>query len=453
MPPRRRAHGAPPAPAAALSCCVLQLPLPVLQAVFWLLPVDARLRCAEVCRAWRSALADRALWTALDFSGCAALTDALLTCAAARAGGQLRALMLCQDDELSHRALCAVITANASTLSELRGVEHDDTGRWLLSSLFVAAPRLRVLEADVTVTTLTLAVAMLSNQGLYGALRLRRMTIRDPNGWPMQWWNLNASALQGLNSALRDHTSLEYLHLDSLDHRVLIPFCDALEAMLMKRLVSFELTLSFSSFTEPEPTLALVVRLLECDTLTHLGLYRLCGIMNQPEDARFAPLLAALKANTTLTALSLSSNQYRNHVNYCKITPLLRALKSHVSLRRLEISDAACESPYWDKLDRGHAAALSELIAADAPALRELHLLNCAVDIKPAISALAHNTHLQSLRYAPMTPGNGVSDNDVRALLVPALRANTALRDLQLEADDSMSRTMRAAVDSVAQRG
>jgi len=461
MPPRRRARGAPQDPAAALPCRILELPLPVLHAVLSLLPVDARLRCAEVCRAWRAALADRALWTALDFSGCAVLTDALLTAAAARAGGQLRSLTLrenCENDELWRRALLPVVMANANTLRELRGVEYDDTGRQYLFPVLQNAPQLRVLEADMSLSEPFAAIAFLSNQAPYGPLRMRRLTIRDRLGWPARWSNLDASTLHALTAALRGHTSLEYLHLEWLDSNVLMPLSNALDAMLMNRLVSIEFTFASNPFTvsdHPDAILALIVRLLECGTLTHLGLYRLAGFIHS-DDARFSGLWAALRANTTLTSLSTSSHQpqFGDYWNYCKITPWLRALKSHASLRRLEISDTLCESPQWSRLDRDHASALGELIEADAPALREVHLLNCAFDIKPAISALARNSHLRSLRYEPMWLGDGMSDNDVRALLVPALRANRTLRELQLEANEvSMTRTMRAAVASVAQRG
>jgi hypothetical protein len=56
MPPRRRLRADAP-------CAVEALTL-----VFSLLPVDARLRCREVCRAWRDALAASSLWTRLDLS-------------------------------------------------------------------------------------------------------------------------------------------------------------------------------------------------------------------------------------------------------------------------------------------------------------------------------------------------------------------------------------------------
>jgi hypothetical protein len=47
----------------ALPCEALSaLPRALVLHIFSLLPVDVRLRCAEVCKAWRDALAERSLW-------------------------------------------------------------------------------------------------------------------------------------------------------------------------------------------------------------------------------------------------------------------------------------------------------------------------------------------------------------------------------------------------------
>ncbi len=115
MPPRRssRLQAAAPAydPFAAL-------PHALLLALFALLPVDQRLRCAEVCRGWRALLSDVSLWLRLDLSpagGVArdAATNALLRAAAARAAGGLRALDVDDCRSITHEAVCAVAAQNA----------------------------------------------------------------------------------------------------------------------------------------------------------------------------------------------------------------------------------------------------------------------------------------------------------------------------------------------------
>ena len=61
--------------------------------MFLLLPVDARLRCSEVDRAWRALLADKTFYSRLNLSldsGLARFSLPLFRAAAAKAGGQLR---------------------------------------------------------------------------------------------------------------------------------------------------------------------------------------------------------------------------------------------------------------------------------------------------------------------------------------------------------------------------
>ena len=64
---------------------------------FAALPIDARLRCSEVCPSWRAALASaKELWLHVDLSEGSGVTahvsNALLRCACARAGGDLLSL-------------------------------------------------------------------------------------------------------------------------------------------------------------------------------------------------------------------------------------------------------------------------------------------------------------------------------------------------------------------------
>ena len=78
----------------AVAATFASLPLPLAQRVFLALPPDARGRACCVCRAWRDALADPALWTRLDMSNVPSNDRSgrfvrMLKGAAGRAGGQL----------------------------------------------------------------------------------------------------------------------------------------------------------------------------------------------------------------------------------------------------------------------------------------------------------------------------------------------------------------------------
>jgi hypothetical protein len=113
--------------AAAQHAAPALAPLPpaLVLHILSLLPVDARLRCAEVCRSWRAALEERSLWIRLDLTASGVspkreVTGALLHAAVARARGELVALDLRDCALIMFDALLAVVTANGGALRELR---------------------------------------------------------------------------------------------------------------------------------------------------------------------------------------------------------------------------------------------------------------------------------------------------------------------------------------------
>jgi hypothetical protein len=65
MPPRRSARVA--AVAERQSSALAPLPHALALYIFSLLPVDQRMRCAEVCRGWRAVLSDASLWLLTRF--------------------------------------------------------------------------------------------------------------------------------------------------------------------------------------------------------------------------------------------------------------------------------------------------------------------------------------------------------------------------------------------------
>ena len=157
------------------------LPRCYVRAVFLLLPVDTRLRCSEVSRAWRALLADTSLNLSLD-SGLARFNLALLRTAAAKAGGRLRALdvtgrraMNCLGEV---RLIREVVAANAATLTELRLDAMELLDAEDLRALAVSAPMLLRLDAAVFICRDTqVARSMLRNEPLFQALRLRLLYV------------------------------------------------------------------------------------------------------------------------------------------------------------------------------------------------------------------------------------------------------------------------------------
>ena len=146
-----------------------------------------------------------------------------------------------------------------------------------------------------------------------------------------------------------------------------------------------------------------------------------------------APLAAALRESTSLTWLDVDAMVTIRSV--AALAALVEALTSHLSLRvlRLTLSEGTlnnCDNNF--ERDDVALRALCALVEADAPALRELHLVDEALGdelLAPLIDALARNTHLRALNF-------GAKSNISQALaaerLLPAVRAASSLRVLGL---------------------
>ena len=196
------------------------LPRYFVRAVLLLLPVDTRLRCCEVNRAWRALLADT-FFARLDLSissGLARYSLPLFRACVVKAGGQLRALDL-TGQETALNSVCLVeafdaykrlvlqaAAANAATLTELRL----DTGHYWrvdeMHALLEAAPACRLLHLALSFNQdHPLARAMLRNERPFHALRLRRLRTMHPFETLAQ--------VVAFSSDLRCHASLEVLDL------------------------------------------------------------------------------------------------------------------------------------------------------------------------------------------------------------------------------------------------
>jgi len=191
MPERQSAAAGASAAEDAATTTLLSLPHAVIVHIFSLLPVDVRLRCAEVCRGWRTVLLERSLWTRLELTAASGVTlnlndergwDSLLRCAAARAGGALHSLRI--DASLfEHAALLQVAAANAGALRELHVCEQHEPRSGIspaeAEALLLEAPLLEVLDTalsyDSTVADVGVLRAALRNAAPFGALRVRRL--------------------------------------------------------------------------------------------------------------------------------------------------------------------------------------------------------------------------------------------------------------------------------------
>ena len=78
-------------------------------------------------------------------------------------------------------------------------------------------------------------------------------------------------------------------------------------------------------------------------------------------------------------------------------------------------------------------AALGALVAANAPALESLHISRLQLrdaGMRPLLDALPHNTHLSRLSFW----ATGMSAAFARQVVLPDVRTNTSLRNLEASA-------------------
>jgi hypothetical protein len=335
MPPRRSARVA--AVVERESSALPPLPHALVHAIFTALPVDARARCAAVCRGWRAVLADPSFWLRLDLSAesgvtCAFRYAVLLPRAAAFARGQLQALDVSGFDHVAYEWLESVVNANAGCLRELRVQAHHAPelegvapfSAHSVTELLRAAPLLRDIDVSIG-CDLPTALLLLRGEPPFVQLRLHQLRA-DLDGADAAVLLADVAACRAPLAGL----SLERTPLDAPGA------LDALVDVVLARrpaIAAVKLTACRLSAASA-PALA---RLLGNDALRVL---HVCG--REPGhdadllDAPAAALLgAALRANTKLTSVAVT------HLNFWRDAPaaaaLLGALTGHPNLRSLHL--------------------------------------------------------------------------------------------------------------------
>jgi hypothetical protein len=430
------------------------LPLPVARLVFLALPVDARGRACCVCRAWRDTLAEPSLWTRLDMSFLPELAPfdivgprrarflVLLHGAAGRARG-VQQLKFSKQYLMMHE-LQPVLTANAGSLRELHlcEVDADDTNPHnpTVQAVVAAAPLLQVLTSESVSCKWQNAVRILHSEPQFALLQCRTLTVEfyDHSGGGMGSVGPVAAALA--DAALQP--ALLRLRIQSADTAQPAVMGALVDAVLARRLPE----LSFRGCTRPAA--APLARLLAEGSLASFEICFLrddAGTRGTPLfDAAGAALVAgALRLNTTLTSLELFRADLCVDVRVSGA--LLGALIGHSSLRELKIvAEHSADG-------RTFGAALAALIAADAPALHVLRCRDCSLGdagLAPIVEALALNHYLRTLDVG----GSGMSEVFARERLLPAVRANTTLRELKCTHDLLRPTAAQAEAEELVRR-
>jgi Ran GTPase-activating protein (RanGAP) involved in mRNA processing and transport len=282
-----------------------------------------------------------------------------------------------------------------------------------IRTLMRAAPQLRALTVDAQCRCTAEASSMLRNESPFEPLRVHQLALDG--------YNVDAPVEAVVLSVVADaaaHVSLAALCLGSVPLNTPAVLDAVVDAALARRLSAVRL---FDCSLSPASAPALA-------RLIGSGLARLDIENIQPQlDVPSALLLGtALRASTTLNSLRLGrASLWHDHA---AAVLLISALFSHPTLRVLDLS----YNHVVEMAPRGVAAAtLGALVALNAPALHSLDISGSYLGnagVEPLVDALAHNTHLRTLRC----PGNFISEAFARTVLLPAVQANASLRELEL---------------------
>lgn len=475
-----------PAELAPPPATFASLPRALAVCVFAFLPIDERMRCAEVCPLWRDHVSEPRLWTHLDFArlgdpshlrgdsedilddrvdrtACERKSDGILRAAAARAAA---AGGLCTLDvsrlHPTHGALVEVMTAHAATLREVRVggtrpwrmcagcVEYADEAE--VGALLAAAPRLEVLSVAVECTT---------NEGALSLLRAAAEPA-SPLQLPMMHVDVpvfstpETDTVVLLARAIGSHPHLQQLVLDTgsvRDARALDALADAL-AEPQSQLRQLNLLSGCGVMRLPDIG-ALAALLHRRTSLTGLSIQ---GESDDwpPLDPRATALLAAaLRANRTLTSVTLSSVKLWR-CGGVGAKKLVAALAGHPSLRRLDLSynDVArvvgsdgdnSDDSLNDSDDNENDAfcpaaqtraglALGALVAINARTFTSLNVSGTPLGNKgmaPLMLAVRGNTHLRELDCCMVR----MSSRFAKKSFLPAVAGNVSLRKLSASND------------------
>jgi hypothetical protein len=421
------------------SSALSPLPLPLVLHVFSLLPADARARAACVCRSWRVTLLERSLWTRLDLSPSSGVTvrvtDAVLAGAVGKARGQLAALDVSGCRLVAFDALLAVVQANGGALRELcagtpmRTAQMLDSGR--VERLLQAAPQLTACHAVVL--------------GENSAAAARRMLRNEPPFQPLRLCSLGVdfyanaddeASVLALATDMAAHASLLRVELGNAPLTTLAALNAVVDAVLVRGFVS----LSFCRCGLSPASAPVLARLFGSGTLTELDVRQGEALLEMPAAALLGD---ALRANSTLTSLSLLADLWRDAD---AAAALLGALTGHRSLCTLKLAGSIVRG-----VGAGAGAVFGALVAANAPALTELDVASSNLGdaaLRPLFEALPTSTHLRELDISY----NDMSEAFAADVMLPAVRANTSLWTLHAWSRDEHPGTAEA-IALVAARG
>jgi hypothetical protein len=351
----------------------------------------------------------------LDFSRATRLvTDEMIHAALRCARGQLR-LLDTTSIQVPFEALLGIARANAA-LHMLRLYLGAFLNVTQIHSLLAAAPRLQTLQCGVTGEPQEMLPLLRKELPTYGALRLTVVNISESEENAL----VEVDVLP-LAAAAAAHEGLQSLGFYFIPLSV-AQLTAVVDAAVQRQMTSVEF---FRCSLGPEH-LPQLTRLLASPCLR---------ILDVDSDAQ--PLIvgagvpafcAALRASN-LRDVSLSGMRLFHSLP--DGLAVLDALTGHRSIEKLDLFSNTSPSP---EAEWAIGQALSRLLAAES-ALTSLGVGDCILGdagFSPLFTALAQNMTLRSL----LLPGHAISRECARDVILPAVRANTSLRNLEFDEPD-----------------
>ena len=434
------AAAAQDAPRCARVVLPLSLPQALAHRIWAFLPFDTRLRCREVCPAWRDALNDAALWARLDFAETSPrvvrVREPLVDAAVARAQGMLAELSAPRE-LITQDTVLEVLRANSRALRVLKrlgsgydAMRNDLENPETLAILLRAAPQLQILEADAN-GTYTDACAFLRNEDAFCPLRLRNLMAVEfrelvggviPRGFGQQKAVKELIELLG-NTDL--HPSLKGFGIcrAALDDDTMLGAL--VDAALARRLSSLRLWMCHLT----PASIPAIARVLGSGALRELAIIAHEDSPPLLEQHGALQLGMALHSNTKLEKFAFECGRLWSDTLAAVL--LFDALVGHASIREINLSfNDATAGELGAAGPAVAGGAIAKLVAANSPVLESLHVNDCRLGdagLGPVFAALAQNTHLRELSYRGSNPTSVFTRREV----LPAVHANTSLRVLK----------------------
>ena len=451
------------------------LPHAVQLRIFALVPLDTRLRCVEVCRAWRSTLRDSEAWARLVVPASSRPTrsDLMLRAALQRAGWKLEMLDVSTSTMDSTVFDLFTQLGLGAALRELRLSSHQPLLATEITEFLQVAPELQLLCVTATWkdrVCFDQSAAILRNEHPFEAVRVCTLVLHT------EWIDAavlaegNSEFYQPYFAELKDavaqctHSELRELGVDcSVDAVIMRYIADVAETRTPALLVSgLDMNYEWQS-----GCIDVVVRLLRSNALPYLtfGLWA-AELLREGDPAVWTELCEAVRGCTSLKTVVIDMRVVQR---LSRLNELIATLVNHPHVENItviDVTDLAQELMDGERLDpvpklleidasyklgRGLAA----LLAANLPGLRTLSLVDMGLDetgLALVLRSLSRNTHLEELYLgwrescwannpAPSVPPY-FSMDFIESELFPAVQRNRSLRSLVVNFRSDDQRTV-----------